>query len=110
MNEKKNQHMTLDDRTEIQECLCKCMTFKAIAALIGKDPATVSKEVKLHALNHTNAYVTLSEICPKLLKAPFVCNGCKSKLSASCHYQRRIYPAKTARQQYEEAPFLPVRA
>lgn len=29
--EKKNKHMTLDDRIEIQECLNKEMTFKAIA-------------------------------------------------------------------------------
>ncbi len=45
MNEKKNKHMTLDDRTEIQECLYKRMMFKVIAAIFGKDPATVSKEV-----------------------------------------------------------------
>ena len=41
-NEKKNKHMDLEDRIEIQECLCKRMTFKAIAKLIGKDPTTVS--------------------------------------------------------------------
>ena len=47
--EKKNKHMQLEDRIEIQECLCKRMTFKSIAARIGKDPTTVSKEVKLHS-------------------------------------------------------------
>ena len=46
-NEKKQKHMNLDDRTEIQECLTKGMTFKAIAQRIGKDPTTVSKEVPL---------------------------------------------------------------
>lgn len=40
---KKNKHMTLDDRIEIQECLNKGMTFKAIAKRICKDPTTVSK-------------------------------------------------------------------
>ena len=102
MNEKKNKHLTLADRMEIQECLYKRMTFKAIAALIGKDPTTVSKEVKLHAQTHTNCYATLSETCPNLLKAPFVCIGCKSKSSASCYYPRRVYTARTAQQQYEE--------
>ena len=102
MNEKKNKHMTLDDRTEIQDCLYKRMTFKAIAALIEKDPTTVSKEIKLHAQNHSNSYVTTDEICPKLLKAPFVCNGCKQKASASCHYMRRIYTAKFAQDAYEK--------
>jgi len=81
MNEKKNKHMTLSERTEIQDCLYKRMTFKAIASLIEKDPTTVSKEVKLHAQNHANSFVTNDEICPKLLKVPFVCNGCKQKSS-----------------------------
>ncbi|MBQ8972914.1 MAG: helix-turn-helix domain-containing protein, partial [Clostridia bacterium] len=35
--EKKNKHLTLDDRIEIQECLQKGMTFKAISKRIGKD-------------------------------------------------------------------------
>lgn len=102
MNEKKNKHMTLQDRTEIQECLYKRMTFKAIAALIEKDATTISKEVKLHAQSHMNKLVTNDEICPKLLKAPFVCNGCKLKSSSSCRYPRRIYIAKTAQQAYEK--------
>ena len=42
--EKKNKHMTLDDRIEIQECLSKGMIFKAIGKRIGKDQTTVSKE------------------------------------------------------------------
>lgn len=102
MSEKKNKHMTLADRTEIQECLYKRMTFKAISALIEKDPTTVSKEVKMRAVQHTNSFVSLSETCPKLLKAPFVCNGCKFKSSPSCHYPRRVYAASTAQKQYEE--------
>lgn len=35
-NEKKNKHMTLEDRIEIQECLRKAMSFKAIAKRVGK--------------------------------------------------------------------------
>lgn len=30
----KNKHLTLDDRIEIQECLAKGMTFKAIVLMI----------------------------------------------------------------------------
>lgn len=101
MNEKKNKHMTLQERTEIQECLYKRMTFKAIAVLIEKDATTVSKEVKLHAQSHSNSYVNTGELCPKLLKAPFVCNGCKLKSSSACRYPRRMYIAKTAQQAYE---------
>jgi len=37
------KHLTLEDRTEIQDFLHKGMTFNAIARRIGKDPTTVSK-------------------------------------------------------------------
>ena len=47
-NEKKNKHMTLDDRIEIQECLSNEMTFKAIGERIGKSQPTISGEVKIH--------------------------------------------------------------
>ena len=102
MQEKKNKHMNMQDRIEIQECLYKKMTFKAIGKLIGKDPTTVSKEVKLHATNHKNGFVRKEEMCPQLLKAPFVCNGCRLKSSAGCQYIRRMYVAKTAQKEYEE--------
>lgn len=100
-NEKKNKHMTLDDRMEIQECLIKGMTFKAIAQRIGKDPTTVSKEVKLHGKVHTNGFTKTDECCPNLLKAPFVCNGCPKRNHSNCRYPRRIYHAKTAQKEYE---------
>ena len=99
--EKKNKHMTLDDRIEIQECLNKGMTFKAIAARIGKDPTTVSKEVKLHGKTHLNSFVKTDECCPKLLKAPFVCNGCERRNRSNCKYPRRTYIAKEAQKEYE---------
>lgn len=98
---KKNKHMTLDDRIEIQECLNKGMTFKAIAKRICKDPTTVSKEVKLHSRTHTNSFVKTDECCPKLLKAPFVCNGCPKRNHSNCQYLRRRYVAKEAQAEYE---------
>ncbi|MBP5246030.1 MAG: IS30 family transposase [Clostridia bacterium] len=99
--EKKNKHMQLEDRIEIQECLCKRMTFKAIAKRIGKDPTTVSKEVKLHATNYVSGFTKTNDVCPKLLKAPFVCNGCEKQNHANCTYPRRKYVAKTAQKEYE---------
>lgn len=99
--DKKNKHMTLDDRIEIQESLSKEMTFKDIAKRIRKDPTTVSKEVKLHSRTHTNSFVTTDECCPKLLKAPFVCNGCPKRSRNTCRYPRRMYIAKEAQKEYE---------
>lgn len=101
MNPKKNKHMQLEDRIEIQECLCKGMTFKAIASRIGKDQTTVSKEVKLHAIDYENCFTKTRDTCPKLLKAPFVCNGCEKQNHANCIYPRRKYSARNAQKEYE---------
>lgn len=100
-NEKKNKHMTLQDRIEIQECLSKGMTFKAIGKRIGKDPTTVSREVRQHAATHRNGFVKTGETCPLLMKAPFVCNGCAKRSHCNCIYPRRIYVARHAQSEYE---------
>ncbi len=101
-NEKKNKHMNLDDRIEIQECLAKNISFKNIGKRIGKNQTTISREIKGHIQVHTNGYVKTEEICPLLLKAPFVCNGCDKKSRSSCPYKRQLYIAKKAQQEYEE--------
>lgn len=100
-NEKKNKHMTLDDRIEIQECLSKGMTFKAIGKRIGKNQTTISREVKIHMEPYTNSFVRTEEVCPKLLKAPFVCNGCEKKSRSNCPYKRQLYVAKKAQAEYD---------
>ena len=98
---KKIKHMTLDDRIEIQECLNKGMTFKAIGERIEKDPTTISKEVKLHGRSRANGFTKTDECCPRLMKAPFVCNGCPKRNHSSCCYPRRIYHAQNAQKEYE---------
>lgn len=97
----KNKHMTLDDRIEIQECLTKGMTFKAISEKIGKSRTTISREVKLHMHPYTNSFVRTEEVCPKLLKALFVFSGCEKKSRSSCPYRRQLYTAKKAQEEYE---------
>jgi len=107
-NTKKNKHLTLEDRIEIQACLDKGMTFKAIAKRVGKDQTTISKEVKKHLTftaskviyrNNKNEEVP-SPVCPNHLKTPFVCNPCEKK-RYSCPYQKQRYVAKDAQQEYE---------
>ena len=100
-NEQKNKHMTLQDRIEIQEDLSKGMTFKGIARRIGKNPTTISREVKLHAAFHKNRFAKTDETCPLLLKAPFVCNGCDKLNHSHCIYPRRIYIARNAQTEYQ---------
>jgi len=108
LNSKKNKHMTYDDRREIMECLDKGMTFKAIAKRIGKDPTTVSKEIKKHlTIVETNIKskkfdgTPIEEChCPLLRKAPFVCNPCE-KRRRQCPFQKQLYIAKHAHSEYE---------
>jgi len=108
-NDKKNKHMSLEDRIEIQECLGHGMSFKAIAARIGKDQTTVSKEVKKHVSftpssvkrrdKDTGEYIEEGTGCPSLMKVPFVCNPCK-KFRTPCVYTKHIYSAKKADEEY----------
>lgn len=46
----KNKHMVLETRYKIKHGLDKSLSFKAIAAEIGKDCTTVSKEVRGHII------------------------------------------------------------
>ena len=105
----KHKHLTLDDRQEIMECLDKNIAFKAIARRIGKDPTTVSKEVKKHLeLREAPAAKTITSDgtviderrCPLLLKAPFACNPC-DKRRRNCGFQKQLYIAKKAQAEYE---------
>ena len=107
-NDRKNLHLTLNDRIEIQECLSHGMAFKAIAKRVGKDPTTISKEVKKRIVivpttvrrsdKNGNPIVAA---CPNLSKSPFVCNACP-KVRSACAFDRHIYRAKTAQDGYKE--------
>lgn len=99
-NPNKNKHLTLEDRRLIEDCLQKKMTFKAIAKLIGKDPTTISYEVKHHRVESRNLNTSIDDPCPLLLKAPFVCNGCKKRYY--CRYVFYYYRASEAFQSYRE--------
>jgi len=94
------KHLTLDDRIEIQNGLYNGLTFKAIAKKIGKDPTTVSKEVKKHIQIHKPLNcVTQSHTCPALLKPPYICNPCYKR--RNCRLPKPMYVAKVAHAEYE---------
>lgn len=44
----KNAHLTFDERTTIEFSLRERLSFRAIAERIGKDPSTISKEIRNH--------------------------------------------------------------
>ena len=45
-----NTHLTLDERNYIEQELMKNTSFKEIAHYLGKDPSTISKEIKKHRI------------------------------------------------------------
>ena len=100
-NPNKNKHLTGEQRKEVEECLAKRMTFKAIGRFLEKDPTTISYEVKHHRTEHRNGFTKETGTCPRLLKAPYVCNGCPQKHSASCRYVRYYYRADVAQSEYK---------
>jgi IS30 family transposase len=93
------KHLTLEERTEIQNCLFHGVTFKAIARRIGKDPTTVSKEVRKH-IQVIPARIENAAPCSQLLKAPFVCNGCQRK--RYCKLEKHEYLARPAHEAYRD--------
>lgn len=106
-NSSKFKHLTLDDRTEIQQCLDRGETFKSIATHLAKDQTTISKEVKRHitvspsSINKFDKHGNpIDNICPQLVKAPFVCNPCR-KRRAQCGFKKQLYIAKIAQKDYE---------
>ena len=92
----KNKHLTEDEREMIYEGLNKAMTFKEIGKWIGKDPSTVSKEVRKHLTLRPTTVKRFDDggnpipppLCTLLLKPPYCCNGCRKKFSCRAfdHY------------------------
>ncbi|MGE9835328.1 helix-turn-helix domain-containing protein, partial [Streptococcus orisratti] len=74
--------------------------FSAIAAKLGKDPSTISKEVRRNRVVKENSVTSNCEACPLLKKAPYVCNACPKKRT-NCGYQKQFYYAKRAQLDYE---------
>ncbi|HFU4499330.1 TPA: helix-turn-helix domain-containing protein, partial [Streptococcus suis] len=96
----KNKHLTLSDRNDIQIGIEQLKTFSAIAAKLGKDPSTISIEVRRNRVVKENSVTSNCDSCPLLKKAPYVCNACPKKRS-NCGYQKQFYYAKRAQLDYE---------
>lgn len=102
----KQKHLTLEGRSEIQNCLDRGKSFKEIGAIIGKDKGTISKEVRKNlTLKGELATITekdgtvVTRLCPNLQKPPYVCNSCKQR-HHRCPYQKQLYYAKPAHKNY----------
>ncbi len=59
------KHLTLSDRTYIEQELNQNSSFRSIALALGKDPTTIAKEVKNHRtfFKSTTQYVSCRKTC-----------------------------------------------
>ncbi len=122
----KNKHMSFDDRLEIEKGLKERKTFKEIAKIINKNCTTISREIKNHYVteqsgaigrnfnnclnrktchNRTNNCIKncpdfIKEDCKLLTKPPYVCNGCKNKVS--CTLTKQLYKSEYSHKEYKE--------
>jgi len=96
---KKYNHLTLENRVQIQQMLAFGSNFKLIGKQIDKDPTTVSYEIKKHTVVTQNPAATAP--CPLLLKPPYVCNGCK-KNSSRCGFSKQHYRCTLAHKDYRQ--------
>lgn len=123
----KNKHLSFEDRLNIEKGLMERKSFKEIAKSIDKNCTTVSREIKNHYVtvntgaigrafnncqlrkNCPNREKNCSikycsefkeETCNKLLKPPYVCNGCKYK--SSCTLAKKIYRSEYAQNEYSD--------
>lgn len=80
----KNKHLILDDRNKIQLMLDNKESFAAIAAALGKDPTTISKEIRNHLQYRRVGGIHLSyNSCSKR----YTCQ--KSHICVECHASRK---------------------
>lgn len=81
----KNIHLSLSDRIIIEAGLRERRSFSAIAAELGKDPTTISKEVRAHIkLNQAGGYNPCM-ICKDCKHYGDLCHPCKFTYGKSCH-------------------------
>ena len=100
-------HLNIDLRTVIEKCLDRGAALKLIADDIGKDPRTISKEIKLHRVfnsyenrrRYNNVDISKKKPCKTLNRFPFVCNACERK--RQCILDHYYYSASSAQKAYE---------
>lgn len=138
------RNLSLEERHMIEDYLKEELRFNEIAKLLGRNPKTISTEIKsrriprtkdpklrktkcAHLLSCTitnlcnNKYCSkdvpcskcklrtcaqycdryVPGTCPKLLKPPYVCNGCNKP--RTCGYDKMYYRAKHADDLYHQA-------
>lgn len=68
----KNKHLILDDRRKIQLMLNDKESFAAITAELGKDPTTISREIRSHLQYRLMSVMAVEKGVPAALRSAFM--------------------------------------
>lgn len=111
----KHKHLSLEQRTEIEAALVNGRTFRAIGCLVGKDPGTVAREVRLNRFQKAtvqplsrlrnncrlNTTCEVRHICGKQL-CPKLCRSCTWY---NCNFMCRTFEDQVCAR-LEKAPYV----
>lgn len=111
-----HKHLTQDDRVSIEKGLDDGLSMRKIAEPLGKDPSTISKEIKKHRTLHAhNAFNEPSNKCALFAKCKRkgVCGNSRplcDMLCKKCHICNRTCPDFIQRSFHcdllDKAPFV----
>ena len=100
-------HLSYEERKNIEDGLNSRKSINKIAKELNRAHSTILREIdrnKIYsepsAFNNYNVNFNKDLTCAKLSKAPYVCNGCKSR--SGCRKQRWTYYARKANDSYKE--------
>lgn len=106
MNKHGSKHITAPERGVILDMLKRDCKLKDIALAIEKDPRAVSREIRNRRLkyktedNFIKRSPKYEELCKRLTRFPFVCDGCKKR--RGCRYKVKfVYKPEDAHRLYK---------
>lgn len=119
MNKKTQNHFTIEERTELLNCIIKGYSIRRTASFLNKAPSTISRELKKHRYFskgfedkrckhiricrkgfycYRNCPNFELDSCPRLSKAPWICNGCQN--IKYCRKSKFRYNPSQAHEEY----------
>lgn len=81
--------------------LCRFKDTCKIRDVCGIECRSECAKCRSAACNRVCSEFEMVEGCPKLHKAPYVCNGCRARLTIGCRYQSWFYDADVANEKAE---------
>ena len=86
------KHLTISDRLYIEQELLQGNSFRSIASVLGKDPTTISKEIRLHCDNTDSYKYKKCHRCKFFKKCSdtiLLCSSCE-KSGVFCSYNEEL--------------------